>query len=175
MTINSRQAYRLLKRATQSWFKEAGFRAKGQSGLWIRPHENNRELELMFQCDKNGWDWDGNRFTLNFDLVDLESEGRSVLRCRYGRLLDNDGTQAWIAQTNRVVEKVRGVEQPPLYDWEYPEMRESSLRFVDSLGTDPWMRFYDEDDIGAWWELLEPRMEGMLRAFLAHGGNGDLP
>lgn len=42
MTINSRQAYRLLKRATQSWFKEAGFRAKGQSGLWIRPHENNR-------------------------------------------------------------------------------------------------------------------------------------
>jgi hypothetical protein len=135
----------------------------------VRAEEKNLELHLGFQCDKNGWDWDGSRFTLNFDLIDTRERQRPLRMCRYHKLVTETEALVWIEQTNRVVAKLRQIDQPPLHDGETSEEREWTLESETEFfaASDPWMRFYDEEDIAAWWaEFLEPRMDGMIGRFL---------
>ena len=63
--------YQLLKRTNAKWFKQAGYTAHGSSGVWWKALRKDLMLDLLFQADKNGWSWDGNRFTLNFRLTDM--------------------------------------------------------------------------------------------------------
>ncbi len=163
--------YQLLKRANGKWFKQAGYTAHGSSGVWWKTVDENLVLTLMFQADKNGWNWAGNRFTLNFRLTEKREKNVTVQSCRFCKLVDEaaDG-DLWIALTNRVVAKLQDVKQPPLYDWELPEYRDSDMEparcFISA--SDPWMRFYEEEDVTMWWaDFLEPRMDAMLRRFLA--------
>ena len=163
--------YQLLKRTNAKWFKQAGYTAHGSSGVWWKAPDKDLMLDLLFQADKNGWSWDGNRFTLNFRLTDMREKNVPLLQCRFGKLVDGaaDG-DVWIALTNRIVAKLQNVKQPPLYDWELPEYRESDMEPARwfSAANDPWMRFYEEEDITMWWaEFLEPRMDSMLRRFLS--------
>jgi hypothetical protein len=170
VSINSKQLYQIIKRAAQKWLKEAGFRPFGSSGGWAKGVDENLELTLLFQADKNGWSWHGSQFTLNFVLRDRGQGKAPLLDCRFGQLVDPVDGEVWIALTNRVIAKLQDVEQPPLYDWEYPEDRSRRLmpatRF--SAADDPWMCFYQDEDITKWWvEFLEPRMDRMIRRFLS--------
>ncbi|MBV1859313.1 MAG: hypothetical protein KUG77_12935 [Nannocystaceae bacterium] len=174
MALNSRQTYRLLKEAAQPWLKRSGTRAK--DGRWVCQRTEGQELLLLFQCggahSAVGW----GEFTVNFQLFD-EARERQVLGCRVGDLMEAEDEPVWVELSNRVISKIRGAPQRPLEDWETPEMRASDFEFKDSCaGSDPWLRFFDEDDVRSWWlEFLEPRVDAMLARFLELGGAEPTP
>ena len=170
MSIDSKQLYQIIKRAAHNWLKGAGFRPFRSSGGWVKGLDENRELTLLFQADKNGWSWHGSRFTLNFALRDPGTGKGPLIDSRFGPLLEPADGEVWVALTNRVIAKLQSVEQPPLYDWEYPEDRSGPLTPVTrfSAADDPWMRFYQENDITTWWlGFLEPRMDRLIRRFFS--------
>jgi len=166
MSINSRKAYGFIRKHGKGPLKEMGFRPEGRPQRWLRDVGDGHALHLWFQCDKNGWSWTGNSFTINFEVFDRDTGG-PLLGARYGREFDAADKHAWLEQTNRVIARLATVEAPPLYDWESPEDHVQARQPERSVPTDPWLRFLVEEDIEQWWGgFLEPRLEAWIARFI---------